>query len=68
MLWFFERGGKRLQCEIRSSRRAAGYELGGARGEKFTPNAPENPDELAKRWFELEQQWKQDGWMKKLDD
>jgi hypothetical protein len=64
MLWFFERGGQRLQCEIRPSTHAAGFELEWAQGEEVHVECSENPDELAQKWFELEQQWKRDGWIK----
>jgi hypothetical protein len=63
MLWWFEKNGEQLQCEIRPSDHAAGFEM-----EVTTPNGEkkiehaENPDELALRWHELEASLKSAGW------
>ena len=67
MLWFFERGAERLQCEIRPSTQAAGFELEWAQEGDVHVERSANPVELARKWFELEQQWRRDGW-KKRDD
>jgi hypothetical protein len=67
MLWFFERGEQRLQCEIRPSTYAAGFELEWAQAGEVHVERSENPNELAKRWFELEERWKRDGWVKSDD-
>lgn len=64
MLWFFEKDGERLQCEIRPSAHAAGFELEivAADGNK-TIERSDNPDELALRWMEVEQRLKREGWI-----
>jgi len=68
VLWFFERAGERLQCEIRPSTHAAGFELEWTTQDgHVNVERSETPDQLAQRWFELEQGWKRDGW-KKLDE
>jgi hypothetical protein len=67
MLWFFERAGKRLQCEIRPSRHAAGFELEWQQDGLVHVERSESPDALAQRWLELELKWKRDGWVK-LDE
>ena len=64
MLWFFERRGERLKCEIRPSAQASGFELEWTQGGQVHVERSENADELARRWVELEQQWKQEGWVK----
>ena len=68
MLWFFERDGDRLQCEIRPSAHAAGFELEWKAddGPVHVESSP-SPDDLAKRWIELELQWKREGWVKQDD-
>src|SRR4051812_27805378 len=55
MLWFFERDGERLQCEIRPSAHAAGFELEwkAAEGQVHVERSPTS-DDLVKRWIELE--------------
>lgn len=66
MLSFFERDGERLQCEIRPSLHAAGFDL-----EVINPDGHrqlEHADDanvLALRWLELEERLKRDGWMRK---
>lgn len=64
MFWFFEKNGQRLQCEIRPSSHAAGFEIEiiAADGQK-TIERSDDPDQLALRWMELEQQLKRDGWI-----
>jgi hypothetical protein len=67
MLWFFEKDGDRLQCEIRPSTQDAGFELEWQAKGQVHVEQSEKRDTLAQRWFELELQWKRDGWIK-LDD
>jgi hypothetical protein len=63
MIWFFERKGTHLRCEVRSIVEGDRYELvitdadGNERVESFT-----NSNDLAKRTLELETQWVRDGW------
>lgn len=62
MLWFFERSGERLQCEIRPAVDGKGFELlwtqaGQTRVEHFN----DDKDAAARR-RELENKLKQDGW------
>ncbi|HUR00824.1 MAG TPA: hypothetical protein VM166_15340 [Gemmatimonadaceae bacterium] len=66
MFWFFERGGERLQCEIRPSVNAAGFELEitGPDGEKQLEYA-DDANALAIRWHELEVDLKVNGWTPK---
>jgi hypothetical protein len=63
MLWFFERGDERLQCEIRPSAETRGFELEWTtpQGQVHVERAVD-PDELARRWSELQQQWRREGW------
>jgi hypothetical protein len=65
MLSFFERDGERLQCEIRPSSHAAGFdlELTTADGQRQLDHA-DDANVLALRWFELEERLKRDGWIK----
>lgn len=66
MLSFFERDGQRLQCEIRPSMHAAGFdlELTTADGQKQLEHA-DDANVLALRWLELEERLKREGWMRK---
>ena len=62
MVWFFERDGECIQCEIRPSPQA-GFDL-----EVLTPDGGrelEHSDDanvLALRWMELENKLKRNGW------
>jgi len=66
MLSFFERDGERLQCEIRPSLHAAGFdlELTTADGQRQLEHA-DDANVLALRWLELEERLKREGWMRK---
>ncbi len=66
MLWFFEKNGERLQCEIRPCSFATGFELelSTADGQKQLERA-DNAETLAVKWLELDYQLKRDGWIKK---
>lgn len=64
MFWFFEKDGERLQCEIRPSSHAAGFELEilAADGQKTIEHA-DDPKQLAVRWLEIEERLKREGWI-----
>jgi hypothetical protein len=66
MFWFFEKDGERLQCEIRPSSHAAGFELEltSPSGQKQLEHV-DDATELALRWHELEARLKRDGWIPK---
>lgn len=62
MIWFFERPGERLSCEIRPTADGVGYELvwdqnGQTHTERFLTS-----DEVDARRCELETKLKLDGW------
>jgi hypothetical protein len=62
MLYFFERAGSVIRCEIRLDWNGAGYELvidapNSKQVEKF-----QEPNELNQRWAELERTLLSDGW------
>ena len=63
MFWFFEKDGESLQCEIRPSSNAAGFELEvtASDGQKRLDHA-DDANVLALRLMELEQQLKREGW------
>lgn len=65
MFWFFEKDGERLQCEIRPSSQAAGFdlELTTQGGEKQLDHA-DDANVLALRWLELEEKLKREGWIR----
>jgi hypothetical protein len=65
MLSFFERDGERLQCEIRPSSLAGGFDLEVTTtdGQRQLEHA-DDANVLALRWFELEERLKRDGWIK----
>jgi hypothetical protein len=66
MLSFFERDGERLQCEIRPSSHAAGFDLEvtTSDGQKRLEHAGDS-NTLALRWLELEERLKREGWIRK---
>ena len=66
MLSFFERDGEQLQCEIRPSAHAAGFDLEVTvpGGEKRLEHAGD-ANTLALRWLELEQRLRREGWIRK---
>jgi hypothetical protein len=63
MIWFFERGGQYLRCEIRREMEGSGYELvvtrpdGSEQVERFGDSAT-----LTRRQLELETSLMTDGW------
>lgn len=63
MIWFFERPGERLQCEIRRS--DTGYELVWTSGDGQTRvERSDDPEELLQRRRALENWLKLDGWVR----
>jgi hypothetical protein len=63
MFWFYEKDGQRLQCEIRPSSHAAGFELEviAADGTKTIDRADDS-NQLALRWHEVQERLKREGW------
>lgn len=63
MIWFYERDGEQLRCEVLTAAEGQGYELiitepdGSQRIERFDSSA-----ELTRRQLELEQELLNDGW------
>jgi hypothetical protein len=65
VIWFFERPGERLQCEIRRSALGAGYELVWTCGDGRTHvELSEDPEELLRRRRALENWLRLDGWVR----
>ena len=65
MIWFFERPGERLQCEIRRSAAGHGYELIWSAGDgRMHVEQSEDPEELIQRRRALENWLKLDGWVR----
>ena len=66
MFWFFEKDGERLQCEIRPSIHAVGFEieLTSSDGLRQVEHA-DDPGGLAVRWTEIEDRLKGEGWRMK---
>ena len=65
MIWFFERPGERLQCEIRPSALGRGYELVWSAGDGRTHvEHSGDPEELTERRRALENWLKRDGWVR----
>jgi hypothetical protein len=65
MIWFFERPGERLQCEIRVSAAGPGYELVWTSGDgRVRIEHSDDPSELIQRRRALEHWLKLDGWIR----
>ena len=65
MIWFFERPGERLQCEIRPSASGTGYELVWMSGDgRMQVEQAADPEELLQRRRALESWLKCDGWVR----
>lgn len=64
MVRLFERNGERLQCELRPSLNAAGFdmELVTADGQKQVEHATDE-NALALKWLELEDRLRREGWI-----
>jgi hypothetical protein len=65
MIWFFQRIGERLQCELRPSPHGSGYELvwSAGDGRSHVEHSPD-PEELLSRLRALENWLKLDGWVR----
>jgi hypothetical protein len=65
MIWFFERPGERLRCEIRRATMGPGYELVWTAndGRTHVEQSP-NPEDLMSRRRALEHWLKLDGWVR----
>ena len=64
MIWFFQRPGERLQCEIRHSNSATGFELVWTSNDGRTSiEVSDDASELLRRRRALEQWLKLDGWV-----
>lgn len=64
MVRFFERGdGERIQCEVRPSANAAGFDLEweSPDGHKQVEHAIDH-NAMALKWLELEERLKREGW------
>lgn len=65
MIWFFERPGERLQCEIRQSAHGHFYELVWTSHDgRSHIEQSHDPSELMQRRREIEQWLKLDGWIR----
>jgi hypothetical protein len=63
MIWFYERGAERLQCEMRTAIEGAGFELRikWPNGHVHTETYPDQ-GRLLRRWCELDRAWEAQGW------
>jgi hypothetical protein len=65
MIWFFERPGERLQCEIRQAASGDGFELvWTANDGRIHVELSPDPSELLRRRRALEYWLKLDGWIR----
>ena len=65
MIWFLERPGERLQCEIRRSPAGAGYELVWSSSDgRVHVELSDDPEELLQRRRALENWLRRDGWIR----
>jgi hypothetical protein len=65
MIWFLERPGERLQCEIRRSAAGPGYELIWSSSDgRVHVEASDDPEELLRRRRALENWLRRDGWVR----
>jgi hypothetical protein len=63
MIWFFERPGERLQCEIRQAASGPGYELVWTSSDgRMHIEMSQDPSELIRRRRALEHWLTLDGW------
>jgi hypothetical protein len=65
MIWFFDRPGERLQCELRSSAEGEGFELVWTATDGRTHvETSRNAEELMTRRRFLEERLRLDGWVR----
>jgi hypothetical protein len=65
MIWFFERPGERLQCEIRQATSGSGYELVWTSSDgRIHVELTDDASELMRRRVALEHWLKLDGWIR----
>ena len=65
MIWFFERPGERLQCEIRQAASGAGFELVWTSNDgRIHVEMSDDSAELLRRRRALEHWLKLDGWIR----
>ena len=65
MIWFFERPGERLQCEIRQAASGLGYELVWTSSDgRIHVECSDDASELIRRRRALEHWLKLDGWVR----
>jgi hypothetical protein len=65
MIWFFERPGERLQCEIRQTASGNGFELVWTSNDgRIHVEQSDDPSELLRRRRALEHWLKLDGWIR----
>lgn len=65
MIWFFQRPGERLQCEIRQAPSGPGYELVWTSSDgRIHVELSDDPTELIRRRRALEHWLKLDGWIR----
>lgn len=65
MIWFFERPGERLQCEIRQSSCGSGFELVWTSSDgRVHVEWSDDPSELLQRRRAIENWLKLDGWVR----
>ena len=64
MIWFFERPGERLQCEIRQAASGSGFELVWTASDgRMHIESSDDPSELIRRRCALEHWLRLDGWI-----
>jgi hypothetical protein len=62
MLWFFERAGKHLQCEIRPASDGSGFEVAWIQDGETRLEHFESSDEAEQRRRAIEEKLIEDGW------
>jgi hypothetical protein len=63
MIWFFERGGQRLQCEMRPAAEGGGFELAWQTPDGETHiEKSDDTESLTARRRQVEENLKADGW------
>jgi hypothetical protein len=65
MIWFFERAGVRLQCEMRADAEGTGFELTWTTPDgRVHIERSHDEEELTQKRRELEERLKLDGWQR----